>query len=168
MKSPWIRLLLLVMILSIMAPWLLPGYASAEVRDWNQLDDPLYEALGVHGGMSAGFGLSYKFPIQHWLYAQATGAIWNTKSHKWHNMGFELEYVLRQAGRDKLYLDAGLAYYYNKDDGEADKTLNSGFGVGLERLMGERWSVQVQLDFTYWDAEDSLMMFPQLGLYYYF
>lgn len=169
MRSPWLRVVLFVMILGFMSPWLLPGYATAEVRDWNQQEDPLFEAIGVHGGMSAGFGLSYKFPIQHWLYGQATGAIWNHKENKWHNLGIELEYILRQAGRDKLYLDAGIAYYYNKDEGgEAEKTFNSGFGVGLERLMGERWSTQLQLDFTYWDAEDSLMLFPQLGFYYYF
>ena len=43
MKSPWVRLIIFVMILGVMAPWLLPGYATAEVRDWNQLEDPLFE-----------------------------------------------------------------------------------------------------------------------------
>ncbi|MBC8424053.1 hypothetical protein H8E07_08005 [bacterium] len=143
--------------------------ATAQVRDWNRVDDPLYEAIGMHMGLSGGFGLSYKFPIQWWLYGQVAGGIWNNKDDNRHNGGVSLQYILRQSGRDKLYLGAGLAHFYHKENDRTKDHINLGFGVGLERLMGERTAVQVEAVFTSrGDDENSLMIFPQVGVHYYF
>ena len=160
--------LLWVMLLGLMSPWLLPDYSAAEVRDWNRTDDPLYESIGLHGGMASGFGLSYKFPVKWWLYGQVTGGIWNTKENKRSNLGLEIQYILRQTGRDRIFLDAGSTYFYHKDNGQVKDHMNAGFGVGIERLYGERVSVQLQVDFIYQGNEESMMLFPQVGMYYYF
>ena len=143
--------------------------ATAQVRDWNRVDDPLYESIGLHMGLSGGFGLSYKFPIKWWLYGQAAGGIWNNNDHNRHNVGFSLHYILRQSGRDKFYLGAGLAHFYHKEKDRTRDHINAGFGVGLERLFGERTAIQVEAVFTSrGDDENSLMIFPQVGLHYYF
>ena len=142
--------------------------ASAQVRDWNRVDDPLYEAIGLHLGMSGGYGLSYKFPIKWWLYGQVAGGIWNNKDDNRHNAGFSLHYILRQSGRDKLYLAGSMAHFYHKEKGRTMDHLNYGFGVGLERLMGERTGVQVEAVFTYRGDDESLMLFPQAAIHYYF
>ncbi len=143
--------------------------ATAQTRDWNRVDDPLYEAIGVHMGLTGGFGLSYKFPIKWWLYGQVAGGIWNNKDDNRHNGGFSLQYILRQSGRDKLYLGAGLAHFYHKEKDRTKDHINLGFGVGMERLMGERTAVQVEAVFTSrGEDENSLMIFPQVGLHYYF
>lgn len=143
--------------------------ATAQVRDWNRVDDPLYEAIGLHMGLSGGFGLSYKFPIKWWLYGQVAGGIWNNKDDNRHNAGFSLQYILRQNGRDKIYLSAGLAHYYHKENDRTKDHINTGFGVGMERLLGERTAVQVEAVFTSrGDDENSLMIFPQAGIHYYF
>jgi len=159
-----VRSLLVVLLLLAAA-----STAAAQVRDWNRVDDPLYEAIGLHMGLSGGFGLSYKFPIKWWLYGQVAGGIWNNKDDNRHNGGFSLQYILRQSGRDKLYLGAGLAHYYHKEKGRTKDHINMGFGVGLERLLGERTAVQVEAVFTSrGDDENSLMIFPQAGIHYYF
>jgi len=143
--------------------------ATAQVLDWNRVDDPLYEAICVHMGLSGGFGLSYKFPIKWWLYGQVAGGIWNNKDDNRHNGGVSLQYILRQSGRDKLYLGAGLAHFYHKESDRTKDHINLGFGVGMERLMGERTAVQVEAVFTSrGDDENSLMIFPQVGVHYYF
>jgi len=142
--------------------------ASAQDRDWNRIDDPMYEAIGLHLGLSSGAGLSYKFPIQWWLYGQATGGIWNKRHDKRHNLGFELQYILRQSGRDRVYLGAGIGHYYHNDNGRIKDHVNTGFGVGLERLYWERAAVQAEVDFLYQGDEDSVILFPQVGVYFYF
>ncbi|HPF36533.1 MAG TPA: hypothetical protein P5571_04255 [Candidatus Krumholzibacteria bacterium] len=149
---------------------LLPVLAAAQTRpgDWNRLDDPMYEAIGLHAGLSGGFGLSYKFPIQWWLYGQATGGIWNNKDDDRHNLGLELQYILRQDGRDRVFVAGSVGHYYHKQPGRTRDHLSAGFGVGIERLYWERAAVQVELDFLHQGDEDSVILFPQVGLYYYF
>lgn len=142
--------------------------ASAQTLDWNRVDDPMIEALGVHLGLSSGTGLSYKYPLQWWLYAQVTGGIWNSSEHKRHNLGLELQYVLRAQGRDKLFLGAGIGHYYHKSPDWTRDHVNTSFGVGLERLYGERTAVQLEVDFLYQGDEDSVILFPQAGVYFYF
>jgi len=51
---------------------------------------------------------------------------------------------------------------------EKHNTWNSGFGVGLETLRGERWSLQIEGDFTHESDDDSFIFFPQIGAFYYF
>ena len=101
-----------VLIMGIFLPWLLPGFAGAQQPDWNRLDDPLYEGVGLHAGEIGGVGLSYKFPLKWWLNAQVTGGIWHTADDKRHNIGLMLQYVLRQAGRHRLYAAAGVGHFY--------------------------------------------------------
>jgi len=142
--------------------------ATAQPGDWNRIDDPMYESIGLHLGLSSGTGLSYKFPIQWWLYGQATGGIWNKRFDKRHNLGFELQYILRQSGRDRLFLGAGLGHYYHDDNGNIKDHVNTSFGVGVERLYWERAAVQLQVDFLIQSDDDSVILFPQAGIYYYF
>lgn len=159
------------LLLALLLPVLFrPAPASAQTGpgDWNRLDDPMYEAIGLHAGLSGGFGLSYKFPIQWWLYGQATGGIWNNKDDNRHNLGFELQYVLRQAGRDRVFLGGSLGHYYHKDPKRTRDHLATGFGVGIERLYWDRAAVQLEVDFLYRSNKDSVILFPQLGVYYYF
>ena len=147
----------------------LTSQAAAQTRDWNRVDDPLYEAIGLNLGLTSGVGLSYKFPIKWWLYGQIAGGIWNNKDDTRNNVGFSLQYILRQNGRDKLFLTGGTAHFYHKENGLTKDHFNMGFGVGMERLMGERTAVQVEAVFTYrGNATESLMVFPQVGIHYYF
>ncbi len=146
----------------------LPVFASAQDLDWNRVDDPMYEAIGLQLGLATGTGLSYKFPLKWWLYAQITGGIWNDSNDKRHNLGAELQYILRASGRDKLFLGAGLGHYYHKKPGRTLDHVNTMFGVGLERLYGERTAVQLEVDFLYQSNDDSVILFPQAGVYFYF
>ncbi len=155
--------LLFALLLFALAP-----QAGAQTLDWNRVDDPLVEAIGLNMGLASGFGLSYKFPIQWWLYAQVAGGIWNNKNDDRHNVGVSLQYILRQNGRDKIYLTACGAHFYHKESGVTKDHINLGFGVGGERLLGERTAVTVEAVFTDRGDEDSVMIFPQVGVHYYF
>jgi hypothetical protein len=148
------------------------GGGRAVAKDWNRVDDPLKGALGAHVGKIGGTGLSFKFPVQWFLYLQATGLIWHTDENKWHNYGFEAHYLLRQDQTMRLFIVAGIARYYHekvKQDAENEEEVswNSGVGVGTEFLIGRRWSLQVDLSFTYESKDRDIMLFPQAGAYFY-
>jgi hypothetical protein len=149
----------------------------ASARDWNRADDPLLDGVGLHAGKIGGVGLSFKFPLQWWLYGQATGGIWHTADNRQHNAGFEVQYLLRQDRDLRLFVAGGIGYFYHQDrqtvlggdDLVATRhSWNTGFGVGVEMLRGERWSVQVELDFTHEGRDGSVTVFPQVGTYFYF
>jgi hypothetical protein len=162
-RKRFLSLLLCSAVLLLVA---VPG--GAQTRDWNQDEDPLFEGLGVHLGMTGGFGLAYKFPIKWWLLGQVSGGIWNNDGDNRHNVGAELQYILRQSGRDRLYLGASMGHFYHKQDGRTMDHVNLGFGVGLERLWQDRVGVQLELTFTNRGDDDSVMIFPQAGVFYYF
>jgi hypothetical protein len=148
------------------------GAQPAGARDWNRVDDPLEGAIGVHGGKVAGTGLSFKLPLQWYLYVQATGLIWYTSENKWNNFGLGLQYLLRQDQRMRLFLAGGFARYYHKkvrDDqpDEVEENWNAGLGVGTEFLLGDRISAQIELDFTYEGEDENITLFPQAGIFFY-
>ncbi len=155
----------------------LAASAAGAAPDWNRRDDPLYEGIGFHAGKIGGVGLSMKFPLKWWLYGQATGGIWHTADNKRHNFGFMGQYILRQDSTLRLYLAAGFGYFYHKqrekfadapDRWTKDDSWNTGFGVGVEMLRTERLSLQIEGDFTHQGDDDSIIFFPQVGVYYYF
>jgi len=151
--------------------------APASARDWNRADDPMLDGVGLHAGKIGGVGLSFKFPLQWWLYGQATGGIWHTADNKRHNAGFEVQYVLRQDRTLRLFAAAGVGYFYHQerqavlggdDLVETRHSWNTGFGIGAEMLRSERFSVQVEADFTHEGSDGSITVFPQAGAYFYF
>ena len=161
--------------LLLTAALLLPVPAAA--RDWNRTDDPMLDAVGLHAGKIGGMGLAVKFPLKWWLYGQAAGGIWHTGDNKRHNLGFMMQYVMRQDHDTRIFFGAGLAYFHHRkkieiaDGGQSSRTnnsLNAGFGVGVELLRGERWSLQIEGDFTHESDDDSFLLFPQAGVFYYF
>jgi len=149
---------------------------AAAAPDWNRLDDPLQGGIGVHVGRIGGTGLAFKWPLWWWLQVQTAGGIWNTEDNRRHNLGLELQYLLRQDPRLRLYLVGGYGYSYSRERKKPtgapeywarDTNWNSGFGVGVERLQGERWSIQLDLAFTYREDKDSVTLWPQLGCFFY-
>lgn len=151
--------------------------SPAGAGDWNRTDDPMLDAVGLHAGKLGGVGLAAKFPLQWWLYGQVGGGIWHTGGDKRHNLGLMLHYVMRQDRSLRVYFGAGLGYFYHQEKvkvvGGADAkqthdSWNAGFGVGAELLRGERWSIQIEGDFTHESDDDSFLFFPQVGAFYYF
>lgn len=165
---------------AVPALWLLLAVVTvvpASARDWNRANDPMLDAVGLHAGKIGGVGLSFKFPLQWWLYGQATGGIWHTADNKRHNAGFEVQYLLRQDRTLRLFVAGGLGYFYHQerqavlggdDLVKTRHSLNTGFGVGAEMLRSERLSVQVEADFTHEGRDGSVTVFPQVGAYFYF
>ena len=142
------------------------------VQDWNDSVDPLEGGIGLHYGKVGGHGLSFRLPIEWWLYFQVSGGIWHTTEHKQHNIGFQLNYLLRQDQRMRIFLAAGAAYFLEDEQVSADvwqkdKHWNFGMGVGLELLTGKRWSMQIEGDFAYHGDSGDIKVIPQAGVYYY-
>lgn len=171
-RPPWRQILLLAALLLVFGAPL----GTAAAPDWNRLDDPLVGGIGLHAGRIGGTGLAFKWPLWWWLQLQAAGGIWNTDNNQRHNVGFEMQYLLRQDPRLRLYLLTGYGYYSHRERGrhgdgrefwDRRTSWNTGFGVGIERLMGERWSLKTDLSFTYRDDKQSTTLWPQVGLFYY-
>ena len=149
---------------------------AAAVPDWNRVDDPMKGGIGVHVGKIGGTGLAIKYPLAWYLQLQAAGGVWRTNDTRWHNLGLQLEYLLRQDPRLRLYLVGGAARYHDEDRKtdaqgndywDATTRWNAGFGVGVEWLLGERWAVGGDIDFTWQDKDDSITIWPQAGLLFY-
>jgi hypothetical protein len=149
---------------------------AAAVPDWNRVDDPMMGGIGLHAGKIGGSGLAIKYPLAWFLQVQLAGGIWRTTDDRWNNLGLELQYILRQDPRLRLFLVGGVARYHDEDRKE-DPELgeywekstdwNAGFGVGVEWLLGERWAVKGDVDFTWQDDDDSITVWPQAGLMFY-
>ena len=145
---------------------------EGSVPDWNDSVDTLEGGIGLHYGILGGHGLAFRLPLQWWLYFQVAGGILHTSDHKQHNVGFQLNYLLRQDQRLRIYLSAGTAYFYDDEMREADVWVketnwNYGAGVGLEYLMGKRWSLQAEGDFAHHGDSGDIKVIGQAGIYYY-
>jgi len=150
--------------------------AQGAVPDWNDPSDTMAHAVGLHYGRVGGHGLSFRLPLKWFLYLQPTGGIWHTSDHKRHNVGLQLHYILRQDQKLRLYLGGGGAYFYDKEktgvsDGSdiytTETNWNWGAGVGIERLLGHRWALQVELDFIRYGDSGNIQVTPQAGIYFY-
>ena len=52
-------------------------------------------------------------------------------------------------------------------DDAVDRFGFAGAGVGLEYMMGRRWSLQAEGDFTYFGDSGDIKVIAQAGIYYY-
>lgn len=168
--------LVILFILSGSAFLTTDALAAENNSDWNRDTDTLEGALGLHYGKLGGHGVAFRLPIKWFLYLQTAGGIWHTEDRKRHNVGVELHYILRQDARTRIYLAAGLAYFYDKektgtqagnDIWSIENNWNTGLGIGMEFLKGKRWSFQGELDFVRDGENDSITIAPQAGIYYY-
>lgn len=145
-------------------------------RDWNRGGDTLTGAVGLHYGKIGGTGLSFRLPVEWFLYAQAAGGIWHTGDDQRHNLGLQLHYLLRQDSHLRLFTAVGTAFYYHREktgtgpDGDifrADTDWNYGAGVGIEVLQGARWAWLLEMDFVHEERTGNTTVSPQLGVSYY-
>ena len=74
------------------------------------------------------------------------------------------------------WIGAAAANYYHserqptevtEDNWVTEENWNYGFGVGAEWLLGTRWSLQAEIQFTHDGKDDNFILFPQAGLFYY-
>jgi len=144
--------------------------------DWNNTGDPLKSALGLHYGQVGGHGLAFRMPVRWWLYVQIAGGIWHTDDNQDHNLGINLNYILRQDDRLRIFVSGGGAYFYNKEKVgqsggdvvfETETNWNWGGGVGLEYLQGKRWAWKVEADFAKLGESGNIKVIPQAGISYY-
>ena len=151
-----------------------PAASRGDGRDWNRSGDTLGGAVGLHYGKIGGTGLAFRLPLQWFLYAQVAGGIWHTEDDQRHNLGVQLQYLLRQDARLRLFTAAGIAAYYHREkagpDGETweeNTDTNYGAGIGVEVLQGTRWAWLVELDFVHEESTGNTTISPQAGLSYY-
>ena len=149
---------------------------ESSTSDWNNTADPLLGAIGLHYGQVGGHGLAFRAPLRWWLYVQVVGGVWHTSDHQQHNLGFNLNYILRQDQRVRVFINAGTAYFYDKERvgttsaGEVhdlDKNWNLGGGVGIEYLQGRRWSWKLEANFAHLGKSGDIKVVPQAGIAYY-
>ena len=74
------------------------------------------------------------------------------------------EYAVRSIG-SPLSVPASLP---GPDTAKVSDSLNTGFGLGVEWLHSQRFSVQGELDFTHESDGGAITVFPQVGIFYYF
>ncbi len=149
---------------------------GSSARDWNNVGDPLQGAIGLHYGQLGGHGLAFRAPLRWWLYFQVAGGVWHTSDRQQHNLGFNLNYILRQDERVRVFINAGTAFFYDKekvdttsagDVHDVDKNWNLGGGVGIEYLQGRRWSWKLEADFAHLGKSGDIKVVPQAGIAYY-
>ncbi|MBM4130611.1 hypothetical protein FJ250_06230 [bacterium] len=169
-----IPLLLLLAVLAALAPR--PAAARGDARDWNRGGDTLAGAVGLHIGKIGGTGLAFRLPVEWFLYAQVAGGIWHSGDDQRHNLGLQLQYLLRQDSRLRLFTAIGTAFYYRREQigsgpgggvHSADTDWNYGAGVGIEVLQGPRWAWLLEFDFVHEERTGDTTVSPQAGVSYY-
>lgn len=170
-------LTLCAVVLLALAGFAVPTAAQAEnERDWNSTSDPLQSGIGLHYGQIGGHGLAFRVPLRWWLYLQAAGGVWHTSDKQEHNVGFNLNYILRQDQHLRIFISAGTAFFYRKeqlDDAggqevyDLDENWNVGGGVGVEYLQGSRWAWKAEADFAHLGKSGDIKVIPQVGISYY-
>jgi hypothetical protein len=157
----------IVMLMAVFASMPARAYAQApQPSNWNQSYDPYVGAIGLALGYSGGSGLSLRWPALPQTMMSISGAVWGSSDDLTWNVGTELHYVLRQAGRTRFFFGPSVAAYSN--DGDQSPDVNAALGVGLELLISSRWAWKVDIGFTYLGGEDKIYPLPQTGLYFYF
>lgn len=156
-----------------------PGLAMAQdvsTRDWNRAGDTLEGAMGLHYGKLGGTGLSFRLPLRWYLYTQFAGGIWHGTDDQRHNLGLQINYLLRQDAQVRLYLGGGVGYFYHREKVGTSAGVdlwhrthdwNTGAGVGLEYLLGPRVGLQGELDFVHEGRDGEIKVSPQVGIHYY-
>jgi hypothetical protein len=92
-----------------------------------------------------------------------TGAAWGKSGEVQWNTGLEAHYILRQAGRSRLFAGPSIAYYQL----DGNKDWNIGAGVGIEHLLWPRWALKLDVSFTWVSGEEAIYPLPQAGLIFY-
>ena len=167
------RFFLLLPVLALMVLPVVADPAGAQaVKDWNDPVDTLEGGIGLHYGIIGGHGLSFRLPTAWYLYFQVAGGIWHTADQKQHNLGLQIQYLLRQDQRMRIYLNGGAAYFYDSnelqaDQWETDKNWNYGAGVGLEYLLWKRVGIQLDGDFAKHGDSGDITVIGQAGIHYY-
>jgi hypothetical protein len=137
--------------------------AQDDARDWNQAYDPYVGGIGLNFGASSGSGLAVRWPALPQTMFTLTGAAWGKSGEIQWDAGLEAHYILRQAGRSRLFAGPSLAFYQL----DGNKDWNLGAGVGIEYLLWPRWAFKGDVSFTWMSGENSIYPLPQVGLIYY-
>lgn len=155
------------MIVVLMLVLTVPVSAQVDTRGhWNQDYDPHVAALGLAMGYTSGTGLAVRWPAFPQTMMSASGGAWGKSDELDWNFGLEAHYVLRQAGRTRIFLGPALGAY---SDHDADDTnVNVSLNVGVELLVRPRVSVKADIGFTYLGDDASVYPLPQVAVYYYF
>lgn len=165
-----------LVLLAVAAAAPAPAAARGDGRDWNRSGDTLAGAVGLHIGKIGGTGLAFRLPVEWFLYAQVAGGIWHSGDNQRHNLGLQLQYLLRQDSRLRLFTAVGTAFYYRReklgtgpagDVFAADTDWNFGAGVGIEVLQGPRWAWLLEFDFVHEERTGDTTVSPQAGISYY-
>lgn len=163
---PSIATLLLLLLLLRLLP---AADAAAQVDTrghWNQEYDPHVAALGLSLGYTSGTGLAVRWPAFPQTMMSVSGGAWGQSDELDWNVGVEAHYVLRQAGRTRVFLGPALGAYSDHDAN--DTNVNVSLNVGLEVLVQPRVAVKTDIGFTYLGDDASVYPLPQIAVYYYF
>ncbi len=154
------------LVLSLVALEARAQSTPATSGNWNQQYDPYVGAIGLSLGFTDGTGLALRWPALPQTMAGIAGGVWGSSDDLAWNLGMELDVILRQAGRLRLFVGPALAFF--SDDTENDTDVNFSAGVGLEVLVRQRLSVKFDLDFTYLGDDGDVFPLPQVALFFYF
>lgn len=139
---------------------------DAQEPDWNRDNDPYVAAMGLAAGYTSGTGLALRWPVLPQVMGGIAGGAWGKSEDLAWNIGFEMHYVLRQAGRTRALFGGGVGVY--SDDADEQKDYNYSLGVGLEWLWKMRLALKFDVGFTYLGDHEKIFPLPQASLFYYF
>jgi len=125
--------------------------------------------LGLFAGYASGIGLSFRHHLPGRFSYQLTGGIIKQKDRLWYTFGAEGQFDLSRMSAYRVYVAAGAAYYFEgpENHNEVEGPERIGLGVGGELSLGERFTLEADLLFT-WFSDGTILPLPQAGIYYYF
>jgi hypothetical protein len=154
---------------------LFQAYTSAQ-ENVVQNDNHFKHSLGVAGGFTTGYGLSYRYVPQK-LGIQATTLLVKDDYQTNFNLGVTFLYKLIDADKTNFFLYQGNMLYYHKSepdpynyyiDDSSDNYFNNSIGIGIEFIILKRVSLNIMGGYAAYENFDRIGFTGETGLYFMF
>jgi hypothetical protein len=125
--------------------------------------------LGLFGGPTTGFGLSFRHHLPSPFSYQITGGIIKVGDRLSYDIGIEGQYDLVRGPTSRFFVGGGGGYYYSgkTSHNDMDGPARIGLGIGGEMAVATGIHTTLELMFTYF-SDATVLPLPQLGFHYYF
>ncbi len=149
--------------------------AFGQVTEDAQIQRPKHFAenifgIGLHASLVTGMGLSFRQRIANTAVAyQINGGILKLSSTFYYDFGGEFQFDLSGSDNDRIFLIAGLGYYYKGiSTNDLTTPLRIGAGAGYEFSLARQIGVSFGLLIMAFLPGGNILPLPQIGMHFFF
>ncbi len=126
--------------------------------------------IGLHASLVTGMGISFRQRLAGTAAAyQINGGIIKLSGKFLYDIGGEFQFDLSGSNNDRVYVVAGLGYYYKGENTNDFTTpLRIGAGIGYEFPIAKQIGVSIAILVMGFLPGGNILPLPQIGAHYFF